>query len=184
MLKNWCSWTVVLEKTLESPLDCMEVKPVSPKGNKPWKFTGSIDAEAEAPTLWPPDAKSWLIWKGPDAGKDWRQEEKGAMEDEVVEWHQWLNGHGFESTPGDGEGQGSLAWYSPWGHRAGHNWVTEQKQQQLSLRFDNKLLKIFACVIIRSVDLQFYSCNFLAWYLYQVYMDFIKIEKCYLLCVL
>ena len=78
---------MVLEETLKSPLDCMEVKPVSPKGNKPWKFTGSIDAEAEAPTLWPPDAKSWLIWKGRDAGKDWRQEEKGAMEDEVVEWH-------------------------------------------------------------------------------------------------
>ena len=93
--KNWCFWTVVLEKTLESPLDCKEIKPVNPKGNQPWVFIGRTDGEAEAPILWPPDAKNWLIWKDPDAGKDWRQEEKGMREDEMVVWHHWLNGHEF-----------------------------------------------------------------------------------------
>ena len=92
-LKNWCFWTVVLEKTLEGPLDCKEIHPVHPKGNQSWVFIGSTDAEAETPILWPPDAKSWLIWKAPDAGKDWRQEEKETAEDEMVGWHQWLNGH-------------------------------------------------------------------------------------------
>ena len=89
-LKNWCSSTVVLEKTLESPLDCKEIKPVNPKGNQPWIFTGRTDAEAEAPILWPPDAKNWLIGKDPDAGKDWSQEEKGTTEDEMVRWHHHL----------------------------------------------------------------------------------------------
>ena len=86
-LKNWCFWTVVLEKTLESPLDCKEIQPVHPKGDQSWVFTGRTDVEAEAPIPWPPDAKSWLIWKDPDAGKDWRQEEKGTTEDEMVGWH-------------------------------------------------------------------------------------------------
>ena len=87
VLKNWCFWTVVLEKTLESPLDCKEIQPVHPKGDQSWVFTGRTDVEAEAPIPWPPDAKSWLIWKDPDAGKDWRQEEKGTTEDEMVGWH-------------------------------------------------------------------------------------------------
>ena len=113
--KNWCFWTVVLEKTLESPLDCKETQPVHPKGNPPWIFTGRTDAEAETPILWPPDAKSWLTGKDPDAGKDWRQEEKGTTEDEIVGWDLWLNEHEFEQTIGDSEGQGSLAWYSQWG---------------------------------------------------------------------
>ena len=91
--QNWCFLTVVLEKTLESPLDCKEIQPVHPKGNWSWVFIGRTDAEAETPTLWPPDAKSWLIWKDPDVGKDWRQEEKGTTEDEMVGWHHWLNGH-------------------------------------------------------------------------------------------
>ena len=95
-LKNWCFWTVVLEKTLESPLDCQEIKPVSLKGNQPWIFIGRTDAEAEAPILWPPDVKSQLTGKDPDAGKDWRQEEKGMTEDEIVGWHHWLNGHECE----------------------------------------------------------------------------------------
>ena len=95
-LKNWCFWTVVLEKTLESPLDCKEIQPVHPKGDQPWIFTGRTDAEPETPILWPPDAKSWLIWKDPDAGKDWRREEKGATEDEMVGGHHWRDGHGFE----------------------------------------------------------------------------------------
>ena len=94
--KNWCFWTVVLEKTPESPLDSKEIQPVHPKGNQSWMFTVRTDAEAETPILWPPDAKSWLIWKDPDAGKDWGQEEEGTTEDVMVKWHHWLNGHEFE----------------------------------------------------------------------------------------
>ena len=94
--KNWCFWTVVLEKTLESPLDCKEIQPVNPKGDQSWIFIGRTDAEAEAPILWPPDAKNWLVGKDPDAGKDWRWEEKGTTVDEMVGWHHWLNGCEFE----------------------------------------------------------------------------------------
>ena len=108
---------VVLEKTLESPLDCKEIKPVIPKGNQPWIFTGRTDAEPEAPVLWPPDAKSQLTGKDPDAGKDWRPMEKGTTEKEMVRWHHQLNGQEFEQTPGDGEGQGILAHWSPWGRK-------------------------------------------------------------------
>ena len=93
--KNWCFWTVVLEKTLESPLDCKEIQPVHPKGDQSWVFIGRTDAKAETPMLWPPHAKNWLIWKNPDAGKDWRQE-KGTIEEEMVGWHHQLNGHEFE----------------------------------------------------------------------------------------
>ena len=114
--KNWCFWTVVLEKTLESPLDCKEIQPVQPK-DQSWVFIGGTDAEAETLILWPPDAKSWLIWKHPDAGKDWGQEEKGTREDEMAGWHHRLNGHGFGWTPGVGDGQGGLARCSPWGHK-------------------------------------------------------------------
>ena len=115
--ENWCFWTVVLEKTFESPLDGKEIQPVHPRGNQSWMFTGRIDAEAETLVFWPPDVKSWLIWKDPDAGKDWGQEEKGTMEDEMVGWHHWLNGHGFGKTPGVGDGQGSLACCGSWGHK-------------------------------------------------------------------
>ena len=116
VLKNWCFWTVVLEKTLKSPLDCKEIQPVHPNGNQPWiLFIGSTDAEAEAPILGPPDMKSQLTEKDPDTGKDWRKEEKGTKEDEMVGWHHWLNGHEFEKVPGDSEGQGILACCSPWG---------------------------------------------------------------------
>ena len=113
--KNWCFWTVVLEKTLESPWDCKEIQPVHPKGDQSWVFIGRTDVEAETPILWPPDAKSWLIWKAPDAGKDWGQEEKGTTEDEMVGWHHQLNRHEFGWTPGVGDGQGSLACCSSWG---------------------------------------------------------------------
>ena len=106
-LKNWCFWTVVLEKTLESSLECKEIKPVNPKGNQSWIFTGRTDTEAEAPILWPHDVKNWLIGKDPDAGKDWGQEEKGTTEDEMLGWHHWLDGHEFEQALGDDEGQGS-----------------------------------------------------------------------------
>ena len=113
---------MVLDKTLESPLDCKEVKPVNPKGNQPWIFVGRTDAKPEAPILWPPDAKNWLIRKDPDAGKDWRQE-KGMIEDEMVGVHHRLNGHEFEQTPGVGDGQKSLA--SMGSQRVGHDWMTE-----------------------------------------------------------
>ena len=116
-LKNWCFWTVVLEKALESPLDSKEIKPVHPKGTQSWIFIGRTDAEAEAPTLWPPDVKNWLIGKDPDAGKDWRQEEKRMTEDDMVEWHHWLSGHEFEQAPGVGNGQRSLACCSSLGHK-------------------------------------------------------------------
>ena len=115
--KNWCFWTVVLEKTLESSLDCKEIRPVHPKGDQSWVFFGRTDAEAETPVLWPPDAKSWLIWKDPDAGKDWGQEEKGTTEGEMVGWHHRLNGHEFGWTPGVGDGQGGLDCCSSWGHK-------------------------------------------------------------------
>ena len=115
--KNWCFWTVVLQKTLQSPLDCKEIQPVNPKGYQPWIFIGRTDVEAEAPILQPPDGKSQLIRKDPDAGKDWSQEEKGITEDEMAGWHHQLNGHEFEQALGDGEGQGSLACCSRWGRK-------------------------------------------------------------------
>jgi len=108
VLKNWCFWAVVLEKTFESPLDCKEIQPVHPKGNRSWIFTERTDAEGQTPILWPPDAKNWLIWKDPDAGQDWRRE-KGMTEDEMVGWHHWLDGHEFEQALGVGDGQQSLA---------------------------------------------------------------------------
>ena len=95
-LKNWWFWTMVLEKTLESPLDCKDIQPVNPKGNGSWIFIGRTDVEAESPILWPPDVKNWLIWKDPDVGKDWGQEENRTTEDEMVGWHHWLDGHEFE----------------------------------------------------------------------------------------
>ena len=114
VLKNWCFWTVVLEKTLESPLDCKDIKAVNPKGNQSWIFIGRTDAEAETPIIWPPDAKNRLTGKDPDAGKDWRQKEKGKTEDEMVGWHHRL-GQEFEQALRVGDGQGSLACCSPWG---------------------------------------------------------------------
>ena len=128
-LKNWCFWTVVLEKTLESPLDCKEIQLVHPKGNQSWIFTGRTDAEAEASILWPPDAKSWLIGKDPDARKNWGQEEKRTTEDEMVGWHHQVTGHEFKQAPGDGEGQGCLACCSPWGHKESDTmeWLNNNK---------------------------------------------------------
>ena len=117
MPNNWCFWTVVLEKTLESLLDCKQIQPIYPKGNQSWIFIGRTDAEAETPILCPPDVKNWLFGNDPDAGKDWRQEEKEKIEDKIVGWHQWLNGHEFEQAPGVGDGQGSLLCCSPWGRK-------------------------------------------------------------------
>ena len=114
--ENWCFWSVVLEKTPVSPLDCKEIQPVHPK-DQSWIFIGRTDAEAETPILWPPDPKSWLTGKDPDAGKDWGQEKKGMTEDEMVGWHHRLNGHECEQALGAGDGQGSLACCSPRGHK-------------------------------------------------------------------
>ena len=115
--KNWCFWTVMLEKTLESPLDCKEIQPVHPKEYQSWVFIGRTDVEAEILILWPPHVKSWLIGKDPDAGKDWGQEEKGMTEDKMVGWHHRLNGHGFGWTPGVGDGQGGLMRCGSWSRK-------------------------------------------------------------------
>ena len=115
--KNWCLWTMVLEKTLESPLDCKEFQPVNPKGNQSWVFIGRTDIEAETPVLWPPHGKSWLIGKDPDSRKDWRQEEKGTIKDEMVGWHHRLSGHGFGWTVRVGYGHGGLACCNSRGHK-------------------------------------------------------------------
>ena len=115
--KQQSFWTVVLEKTFESPLDSKKIKPVHPKGNQSWIFIGRTDAETEAPILSPLDVKNWLIWKDPDAGKDWRQEEKGTTEDEMAGWHHRLDGREFEQALGGGDGQGSLVCCSPGGHK-------------------------------------------------------------------
>ena len=123
-MKNWCFWTVVVEKTVESPLDSKVIKPVNPKGNQPWIFFGNTDAKTEVPILWPPDEKNWLIEKDPDAGKDWGQEEKEATEDEMVGWHLWLNRHEFEQALEVDDEQGSLVCRSPWCHKESD--ITEQ----------------------------------------------------------
>ena len=124
--KIWCFWTVVLEKTLEGPLDCNKIQPVHSDGDQPWDFFGRNDAEAETLVLWPPHVMSWLIGKDSDAGKDCRQEEKGTTEDEMVGWIHQLDGHELEQALGVGVGQGSLAWFSPWGsQRVGHDWTTQ-----------------------------------------------------------
>ena len=123
-LKNWCYWTVVLEKTLDSPLECKEIQPVHPKGNLSWIFIGRTDAEAETPIFWPPDVKNWLIGKDSDAGTDWRREEKGTTGDEMVGWHHRLNRHEFEQALRVGDGQGSLMCCSPWG--LNESYTTEQ----------------------------------------------------------
>ena len=115
--KNWCFWTVVLEKTLESPLDSKEIQPAYPKGDQSWVFIGKTDVEAETPILWPPDVKNWLIWKDPDAGRDWGQEEKGMIEDEMAGWHHQLIGQEFGYTPGVCDGQGGLVCCGSWSHK-------------------------------------------------------------------
>ena len=132
--KNWCFWTVVLEKTLESPLDCKEIQPVHPKGNQSWILIGRTGAEAEAPILWPLDAKNWFIWKDLDAGKSCRQE-KGMMEDEMVGWHYWLDGNEFDQALGVGDGQGGLA--SMGFQKVGHDWsieLTDRNSQLLNYK--------------------------------------------------
>ena len=156
-LKNWCFWTVVLEKTLESPLDCKEIQPVHPKGNQFWVFIGRTDVEAETPIFWPPDAKSWLIWKDPDVGKDWRQEEKGTTEDEVVRWYHRLNELEFGWTLGVGDGQGGLACCGSW-----HLKVLDMIEQLNWTELKEKLLflseiRLYLCI------LYFHLLNLATW---------------------
>ena len=138
-MKNWCFWSVVL-KTFESPMDCKEIQPVHPKGNQFWIFIGRTDNEAETPILWPPDAKSWLIWKDPDAGKDWGPEEKGMTEDEMIGWHHQFDGHEFEQAPGllmDRE-----AW------RAAVHGVTKNQTQLSDWTELKAALRVDVCIVL------------------------------------
>ena len=157
--KNWCFWTVVLEKTLESPLDCKEIQPVHSEGDQPWDFFGRDDAKAETPVLWPAHAKSWLIGKDCDAGRDWGQEEKGTTEDEMAGWHHRLNGCESEWTPGVGDGQGGLACWDSWGHKESDtteqlNW-TELNWSYLKWSYvtfiEEKVIRKYLCKIIHSL---------------------------------
>ena len=155
-LKNWYFWTVVLEKTLESPLDCKEIQPVHSEGDQPWVFFGRTDAKAETPVLWPPHAKSWLIGKDSDAGRDWGKEEKGTTENEMAGWHHWLDGRESEWTPGVGDGQGGLVCCDSWNRKQSDtteqlNWTDgwfmlrlDRKQQNSlkQLSFNKNTLKI------------------------------------------
>ena len=136
--EGWCFW-IVLEKTLESPVDSKDIKPVNPKGNQLWIFIRRTDAKA--PILWLPDAKSRLIEKDPNARKDWRQKEKGVTEDEMVRYHHWLNGHGFEQTLGVSEGQWTLVCCSPWGHTESHDLAPEQQQHTMFIDWKTILLR-------------------------------------------
>ena len=167
--KNWCFWTVVLEKTLESPLDCKEIQPVHPKGNQSWVFIGRTDAEAKAPMLWPPDAESPLIRKAPNAGKDWRQEEKGMAEDEMAGWHHRLNGQEFEQALEVGDWRGSLTCCSPRGHK-------ESERTEWLNGTDPTIPKLLVISFIHWID--FISLLKLNWshlvdvFLYTVFFSF------------
>ena len=162
-LKNRCFWTLVLEKTLESPLYCKEIQPVHPKGNQPWLFIGRTDAEAETPILWPPDAKNWLTGKDPDAGKDWRQEEKGMTEDKMVGCHHQHSGLEFEQTPGDGKGQGSLMCCSPWAHKESNatEWLNNKNMRGIKWTHFHcsAMIRVLRC---RSQPLGWMQRQFLA----------------------
>ena len=141
MPKNWCFWTVVLEKTLENPLDCKEIQLVCPKGDQSWVFTGRTDAEAETPILWPPHAKSWLTGKDPDTGRDWGQEEKWTTEDEMAGWHHWLDNTWVWVNSGSWwwTGRPVMLWFMGL-QRIGHNWVTELNWTEYKLCYIIKFL--------------------------------------------
>ena len=179
--KNWCFWTVVLEKTLESPLDCEEIQPVHPKGDQSWMFMGRIDVAAETVVLWPPDAKSWLIGKDPDAGKDWGQEEKGMTEDAMVGWNHQLSGHGFVWTPGVGDGQGGLACSSLWGHKELDmterlNW-TEYENLSLFSYCRDFCVYVSVCMFYHLIDLDRLRLkfpNYLLWAMVLILVHFSK----------
>ena len=151
---------MVLEKTLESPLDCKEIQPVHPKGDQSWVFIGRTDVEAETPILWPPDAKSWLIGKDSDAGKDWRREEKGMTEDEMAGWHHWLDGYEFEWTLGVGDGQEGLVCCGSWGHQESDtteqlNWRTDETGKYFKYFLDSYMPNFFKVAIFSSYQILF-----------------------------
>ena len=159
-LKNWCFWTLVLEKTLESPLDCKEIQPVHSKGDRSWVFIGRTDAKAETPRLWPPHVKSWLIGKESDAGRDWGQEEKGTTEDEMAGWHHRLDGHEFGWTLGAGDGQGGLVCCDSWGCKESDtterlNWteIIESRIRRLNI-VKMLILSKFICRFFLLVGMQ------------------------------
>ena len=164
--KNWCCWTVVLEKTLKSPLDCKEIQPVHSEGDQPWNCFGRNDAKAETPVLWPPQVKSWLIGKDSDAGRDWGQEEKGTTEDKIAGWHHWLDGHESEGTPGVGDGQGGLAYCDSWGRKESDttewlNWIEIFffNKKQYSLSYNKPYWKR----ILKSIYTHTYIYVFINW---------------------
>ena len=155
----WCFWTGVLARILKSPLGCKEIKPVNPEGNLSWIFIGRTDAKAEAPILWPPDAKNWLIEEDPDAGKDWGQEETGMTEDEMVGWHHRLDGQEFEQAPGVGDGQGSLACCSLWDCRVRHDWVIELNWNSFNISYKASLVMMnssWFCLSGKNIFLRFW----------------------------
>ena len=156
--KNWCFWTVVLEKTTESPFDCKAIQPAHPKVDQSWVFIGRTDVEAETSILWPSNMKSWLIWKDPDAGRDWGQEEKGTTEDEMAGWHHRLNGREFEWTPGVGDGQGGLACCNSWGRKESD--TTEQPNGTETFL---NLFYIIYIIDITAYNLQCYCDYYYYW---------------------
>ena len=167
VLKNWCFWTVVLEKILESPLDCKEIQPVHSEGDQSWVFIGRTNSKAETPVLWPPHAKSWLIGKDPNAGRDWGQEEKGMTEDEIVGWHHWLDAHEFVWTPGVGDGQGGPVCCNSWGRKESDtterlNWTevshSFSSKEQVSFNF---MAAVTICSGFGAQDLHFNDFQFI-----------------------
>ena len=176
--KNWCFWTVVLEQSLECPLDCKEIQPIHSKGDQSWVFIGRTDAKAETPVLWPPHAKSWLIGKDSDAGRDWGQEEKGTTEDEMAGWHHRLDGHEFGWTLGVGDWQGVLACWDSWGRKESDTnlWVAELNWTELSSPccgctarltiYYWSILELFPILVIMNVGVWTFMCKFM--YRYKV----------------
>ena len=159
VLKNWCFWTVVSEKTLESPLDCKEIQPVHPKGNQSWVFIERTDVEVETPIFWSPDAKNWLIRKDPDAGRDWGQEEKGMTGDEMVGWHDRLNGHEFEQALRVGDGQGGLTCCSPWDCKESE--MTEWLNWMKIVFILKSLVCVCVCVCVKWFFVRSFSLGFI-----------------------
>ena len=198
MPKNWCFWTVVLEKTLESPLDCKETQPVHPKGNQSWIFIGRTDPEAEAPVVWPPDVKNWLIGKDPDVGQDWRQKEKGMTEDEMTGWHHRLDGHEFEQAPGVGDGKRSLACCIHGVTKSGtqlRDWIELNiplymcTTSSLSIPLSKEIQVVYILATVNSAVtnigvpgyfwssfLQIYSQEWDCWVIWQLYFSFLRIH--------
>ena len=176
--KNGCFLIAVQEKTLECPLDCREIKPVNPKGNQHWICIGKTNAEAEAPILQVPNVKNWLIWKDPDAEKDWRWEEKGMTEDEMAGWHHRLNGHEFEQTPGDSEGQRNLAYCSPWGHKEPDitSWLNNNNKLMTTNCFLSGCYRMLPYMVKCHVSKYICGINFSNWNYWVKELCFYKFE--------